>query len=378
MRIGLVIYGNLESLTGGYLYDRIVVEGLMQRGHDVEVLSLQSGPYPMRLLKGWISSPNSRLGRKSFDVLLQDELCHPSLIGLNRRLRRRPGPPVVAVVHHMLCAEPRKSWQNRLLEAVEKRYLATVDGFIFNSQSTRQTVELLLARPNAPHVVAYPSGDRFGFPLSPEEIASRCYLHGPLQLLFLGNVIPRKGLLTLLKALGRIDPQIWRLAVVGGLDFDPAHASKVRQLSSQLGLSDRIRFLGQVQDRELVQLLSTSQVFCMPYAYEGFGIAILEAMAFGMPAVCCLDGAAGETISHGKNGFLLSSFDIAGLEPLLKKLYEDREELKKMSIAAQKTSISRSSWSETTAAIDYFLHLVAARKDRKSTGGPPYTDTATG
>jgi glycosyltransferase involved in cell wall biosynthesis len=146
----------------------------------------------------------------------------------------------------------------------------------------------------------------------------------------------------------------------------------------QLGLSDQIRFLGQVQDTELVKFLSTSHVFCMPFAYEGFGIAILEAMAFGMPAVCCLDGAAGETISHGKNGFLLSSFDIAGLEPLLKKLYEDREELKKMSIAAQKTSISRSSWSETTAAIDYFLHLVAARKDRKSTGGPPYTDTATG
>lgn len=370
MRIGLFIYGNLESLSGGYLYDRIVVEGLMQRGHAVEVLSLQSGPYPRRLLDGWISRPSIPLNKESFDILLQDELCHPSLIGVNRRLRRRPGAPVVAVVHHMLCAEPRKSWQNRLLEAVEKRYLATVDGFIFNSQSTRQSVGVLLGHHNAPHIVAYPSGDRFGFPLSPEEIAGRCYLPGPLQLLFLGNVIPRKGLLALLKALARIEPHIWRLTVVGGLDSDPGHAAKVRQLSSQLGLSERIHFLGQVQDRELVQLLSTAQVFCMPYAYEGFGIAILEAMAFGMPAICCLDGAAGETVRHGKNGFLLPSGDIAGLEPLLKQLHEDREKLKNMSIAAQKTSIGRSSWNETTAAIENFLHMAAGRKDRETAGGP--------
>jgi glycosyltransferase involved in cell wall biosynthesis len=100
-------------------------------------------------------------------------------------------------------------------------------------------------------------------------------------------------------------------------------------------------------------------------------------MAFGMPAICCLDGAAGETVCHGENGFLLSSDDIAGLEPLLKQLHKDREKLKTMSIAAQKTSISRSSWGETTASIDDFLHLVAAQKDRKTAAGTNWTDTAT-
>ena len=45
MRIGLVIYGSLETLTGGYLYDRMVVEGLARLGHEVEVISLAGGPY---------------------------------------------------------------------------------------------------------------------------------------------------------------------------------------------------------------------------------------------------------------------------------------------------------------------------------------------
>ncbi|MFZ1987246.1 MAG: glycosyltransferase, partial [Desulfatitalea sp.] len=59
---------------------------------------------------------------------------------------------------------------------------------------------------------------------------------------------------------------------------------------------DSVRFIGPLQDDELVRVFSTSHLFCMPYAYEGFGIAILEAMAFGLPAIGCRDGAAGETI----------------------------------------------------------------------------------
>ena len=65
----------------------------------------------------------------------------------------------------------------------------------------------------------------------------------------------------------------------------------------------------------------------MPYAYEGFGIAMLEAMAFGLPAIGCRDGAADETISHGNNGFLLAPDDLAGLAPLLVQLQHDREKL---------------------------------------------------
>ena len=68
-----------------------------------------------------------------------------------------------------------------------------------------------------------------------------------------------------------------------------------------------------------MEIMRASHLFCMPYAYEGFGIAILEAMAFGLPAIGCRDGAAGETISHGSNGFLLAADDLAGLAPLVVK-----------------------------------------------------------
>ncbi|NNF47191.1 MAG: glycosyltransferase family 1 protein, partial [Desulfofustis sp.] len=80
MRIGLVIYGSLDTLTGGYLYDKIVTEELKQRGHEIEVISLPPGSYRLNLLRGLFTSPAILLKMQSCDVLLQDELCHPSLL----------------------------------------------------------------------------------------------------------------------------------------------------------------------------------------------------------------------------------------------------------------------------------------------------------
>ena len=363
MRIGFVIYGSLDTLTGGYLYDRIVVRGLTRLGHEVEVISLASGSYLRRLGLGLSPQLCRRLLAGRFDILIQDELCHPSFFMANKRLRRQGGPIVVAIVHHVLCDEPRYGWHNMLLSVIERCYLASVDGFIHNSATTQRTVAALVDH-DRPQVIAYPAGDRFGPPLSPEVIGRRAYRPGPLELIFLGNVIPRKGLLPLLDALAKVDRDIWRLSVVGGLDFDPDHVDRMRQLARQLGLSDTVRFLGPLQDDRLIKVLSTSHLFCMPYAYEGFGIAILEAMAFGLPAIGCLNGAAAETISHGTNGFLLAPGNLAGLGPLLVYMHRDRDGLLKLALGARETYLRSPGWQDGVAAIDSFLREMKGLRDR--------------
>ncbi len=354
MRIGLIIYGSLETMTGGYLYDRIVAQGLSRLGHEVEVISLPGGSYRQQLSQGWSPGLCRRLQDGRFDLLLQDELCHPSLFMVNQQLRRMNGPPVVAIVHHIRCREPRPGWQNWLLALAERRYLASVDGCIFNSETTRRTVTALVGD-RQPQVIASPAGDRFGSPLAIEHIRRRTSQPGPLELLFLGILIPRKGLLPLLDALAAVDRALWRLTVAGGLDFDPAHTAEVRQRIQQLGLANSVRLVGSCGDEALIELLRTSHVFCMPYAYEGFGIAMLEAMAFGLPAIGSLTGAAAETVSHGNNGFLLAPDDLAGLEPLLLRLQQDREGLLHLSLAARATYASRPGWQDNIAAIDGFL-----------------------
>ena len=359
MRIGFIIYGNLTTLTGGYLYDRIVVKGLIKLGHKVEVISLPFGSYLQRVRQGLFpgsSLPLCDFSAGKFDVLIQDELCHPSLFLVNRRLWRQMGRPlIVALVHHILSDEPRLGLQNRMFAIVEKRFLASVDGFIYNSATTRKKVTALVDH-HLPEVIAYPAGDRLGRALAPKIIIKRSFASGPLQLLFLGNVIPRKGLLSLLSALSMVDRNIWQLSIVGGLDFDFEYTEKVRREIKRLALSDSVRLLGPLSDKQLIETLKVSHIFCMPYAYEGFGIAILEAMAFGLPAVGCRDGAAGETIDHGENGFLLKMDDLMGLTPLLKGLYHDRQELQRLALAALATYTRHPSWQDSIASIDLFLH----------------------
>jgi glycosyltransferase involved in cell wall biosynthesis len=108
----------------------------------------------------------------------------------------------------------------------------------------------------------------------------------------------------------------------------------------------------------------------MPYAYEGFGIAILEAMAFGLPAIGCQNGAAGETISHGVNGFLLAEDDLAGLEPLLVQMHKDRETLLRLALGARATYLGHPTWQESIAAIDNFLRGLKDLRDQKKLFGP--------
>ena len=355
MRIGLIIYGSLDTLTGGYLYDRIVLEGLGRLGHEVEVISLPAVSYLRRPGHNFSLELHRRLLAGKFEILIQDELCHPSLVLVNRRLRQqRVRPLLVALVHHILSDEPRPPWQNKLLAVAERCFLSSVDGFIHNSATTRQKVADLVHH-NLPQVIAYPAGDRLGSPLAPELIARRAQLPGPLKLLFLGNILPRKGLLPLLHALAGIDRRLWQLSIVGGLDFAPDYTEKVRRLVEKLSLSEAVRFLGPLHDDKLKDKLKTSHIFCMPYAYEGFGIAILEAMAFGLPAIGSRSGAAGETIDQGVNGFLLAPDDLRGLAPLLRHLHQDRQELLRLALAARTTYLSHPSWQDGIVAIDTFL-----------------------
>jgi hypothetical protein len=100
MRVGLVIYGSLETVSGGFLYDRKLVEYLERKGDAVEVISLPRGNYALHLLDNLSQSLHRRLRSARFDVLLQDELDHPSLFWLNRRLKGVLPYPLFTIVHH--------------------------------------------------------------------------------------------------------------------------------------------------------------------------------------------------------------------------------------------------------------------------------------
>ena len=239
MHLGFVIYGSLTTLTGGYIYDRILVEHLQNRGHRVDIISLPLRNYRRHLLDNWSPALRADLAAGPYDLLLQDELNHPSLFHINRSLRKKPRLPIVAVVHQVLCRQPRNILLNRIYQAIEKRYLESVDALIFNSDTTRRTVAALVDD-RRPSIVASPAGNRLGQLPSIDLIGSRARENGPLRLIYVGNLLPQKGLLPLIKGLSHLAHEIWHLTVVGSLKMDARYTRAIKRLIARRKLSRQI------------------------------------------------------------------------------------------------------------------------------------------
>jgi glycosyltransferase involved in cell wall biosynthesis len=344
MKIGLIIYGSLDTLSGGYLYDRKLVDYLRREGDSVEVISLPWRNYAAHVTDNF----HFRLP-ENLDILIQDELNHPSLIAANHGRHRYP---IISLVHHLRCSELRPAWQNIFYRWVETKYLNSVDGFIFNSKTTRSAVNDL-SENSKPSIIAFPPTDRFGPPISEGEIIERAK-RPQLRILFLGNVIYRKGLHTLLEAVKDLKPNVC-VDVVGSLISEPAYTSLIQELIAKHDLSSFVFLHGSLDRGPLIEKLRQAHILVVPSSYEGFGIVYLEGMGFGLPAIGTSVGAAGEIISEGVEGFLIEPGDAGELANRLRILNGEREVLIRMSLAARERFLRQPKWEETARQIREFL-----------------------
>lgn len=354
MRLGLVVYDGLDNTSGGYRYDRQLVDHLRERGHGVQVRALPARRYGCRLLDNVSTDVVADLSDWDVDVVLQDELCHPSLIRANRRLPA--GTPIVSIVHHLRCSEPRSGWRTALTRAVERRYLDTVDAFVYNSEPTRDAVEALVGPTTG--VVAPPAGDHFDPALSRDRIRTRAREDGPLRVVFVGSGIERKGLHTLLRGLADRPDGEWTLTVVGDRTVGDDYAGRIERLVDSLGVGQAVRFVGRVSDERLASILRRKHVLAVPSSYEGFGMVYLEGMGFGLPALASIAGGASDIVTPGETGFLVHPGDAEAVGAALGSLATDRDRLSEMGVAARSRFESHPTWSDVAERVEAFLEAM--------------------
>lgn len=360
MRVGVVVYGSLDARSGGSLYDRRLVDHLRAAGDDVGAFSLPERGYGRALLQNAFRSLARRLRRADLDVILQDERCHPSLFAFNERFDL--GAPTLSIVHRLRSDERHPPWRSRLYREVERRYLRSVDGFVFNSRATRDSVAALTDP--EPSVVAHPAGDRFGDPPSIGRVRRRAR-ERPLRVVFVGTVTRRKGLETLVDGLERVAGD-WRLTVVGDTGVEPAYVDAVSRRAERRGVADRVRFVGRLDDESLAETLSESHLVAVPSDHEGFGIAYVEGMGFGLPAVASAAGGASELVRHRVNGLLVPPDDPSAVTDAVAPLCWNRERLTEMSVAALETYRRHPTWAESCERIREFLLSVVEGEPTES------------
>ena len=361
MRVGLVICGDLSFPSGGFLYDRLLVEALRKAWDTVDVISLRWRSCGRGILANLEAPVRARLLGWDGDLLLQDELAHASLFMLNRTLRRAHRIPLISIVHHLRTSEGPAGRACGRFRGVERAYLRTASGFIFNSEATRRSVQELSGE-RCTGIVVTPGGDRLGPGLPEGDVLRRADEAGPLRVLFVGNLIPRKGLLTLIAALGLLEREQWRLTVIGSPDVDPACAAQARRAVRERGLQGSVRMCGMVDDEALASELRAHHVLAVPSMYEGFGIVYLEAMGFGVVPVGARTGGAAEVIRDGRSGCLVPPGDARALADTLRRLCEDRGLLRMLARGALARFREFPGWRETMGtACEYLRGLVQGK-----------------
>jgi glycosyltransferase involved in cell wall biosynthesis len=126
---------------------------------------------------------------------------------------------------------------------------------------------------------------------------------------------PQKGHLTLLRAAAELPDTIFAIAGEG------PDRPRLELAAAALGIADRVRFLGFRVD--IPELLAATDVFALPSLYEGSPLAVLEAMAAGVPVVSSRIGGTDELIEDGDSGLLVRPADHLALATALRRLLGD-------------------------------------------------------
>jgi teichuronic acid biosynthesis glycosyltransferase TuaC len=345
-----------DPTAGTFVHEQ--VSALIELGHDVRVVSPKGIAPP--LLKRWaryrdvpggdrvdgvpvlyprkITLPGGRLGhwnaesmrlaiagplgrirtRWQFDVIHAHMLVPDGWAAA--RVGARLGVPVLATAHRadVLDVPARGGAQRSQVEQA----VASVDQIVAVSRAMKAACDAL-ATPKRP-VAVVPNGadTRVFFPRDRVEARTRLGLPSDERIVtFVGVLTPRKGIDTLVEAMGIImrDGTAPLLVIAGIGELRDSLEARAREL----GVADRIRFVGKVAHDEVAWWMAAGDIFCLPSLSEGLPTVVCEAMACGRAVVATAVDGTPEIVDDGATGLLVQPRDAPGLAGALSRLLAD-------------------------------------------------------
>jgi glycosyltransferase involved in cell wall biosynthesis len=259
----------------------------------------------------------------------------------------RLGRPIVAHVRQEI--EPQK---------VARYCLGSVDAVIAVSKQVEQA--LISGGVSARAIRMIYSGLRFLDAAPPADKPAVCRALGlSLDAVLLGTVahlFPRKGYDVMIRALPVIAREIPELEYLVIGTGEPAYEQELKGLAATLGVGDRVHFVGFQED--VTPFLSALSLYVHPARMEGFGIAVVEALAAGKAVVASRVGGLPEVVEHGRTGLLVTADDPNELSAAVVSLLRDGQRRKEMGERGARAARERFDISASVAAVERLYHDV--------------------
>ncbi len=346
-RFAFAVPGDLTTPTGGYAYDRRMIEELGRLGWQIEVIDLGDGfpwPHAETRERAWT---RLRAVPKGQSVVI-DGLALGVLPEAAAEFGA--GNPLVALVHHPLAQESGMSVEQvEELCISERAALASARDVIVTSAATARTLAANYGVPAQRITVVVPGND-------PASVAQGSK-DGTIRLLSVGAVVPRKGYDVLVAALATLRELPWQLTVAGDRTRNPRCAAQIDADIADHTLSDRIAMLGAVSPQRLAELYAGADVFALASRFEGYGMAYTEAIAHGLPVIGTSAGAIADTVPSG-TGILVAPDNVPAFAQALARVISDWNERERLASAARAAASKLPTWQNSAKVFSRVLEML--------------------
>lgn len=347
MTLAFVVPGPIDQLTGGYLFASRIVKGLRELGRAVAVVEL-AGRFPAADAVARAASARALAALPAGSTAVIDGLALPGFDECLEPEAQRLC--VIGMIHHPLSLETGLAPDEaRRYAALEARLWPLMGGILCPSADTARAV-IAAGVPRHRVAVTEPGTEK------PAPGAMRRPA-GPLRLLAVGSITPRKGHLLLVEALAGLRDHDWRLTCIGSLERDPAAAAELRGAIAARQLDARVALAGERPPELLSAAYRDADLFVLPSYHEGYGMACAEALAHGLPVIATTAGAIPDTVPPDA-AILVPPGNAAALRDALERVFADERLRLRLSAGARVAAAALPDWAAAVrkwaAALDRF------------------------
>ena len=297
--------------------------------------------------------------RDDFDVVHDNQVLGHGLLDIEEKV----GLPMITTIHHPITFDRRidlAQTRNPIRKVTLRRWygflrmqahVARKARWILTPSETskRDIAKDFGVDPARMQVILLGVDDKFVPPSKPRV---------PGRIMAMASAdAPMKGIATLLEAFAKLRTER-DLELV--LVTRPSPGGRTEKLIDKLGIGDAVRFANGLSDEELVELMGSAEVACVPSLYEGFSLPTAEMMACATPLVVSRAGAIPEVVGEdGECADLVTPGDVGELYGALERMLDDPERRARMGAAGRRRVEEHFSWRAVAEKVaDAYQHVI--------------------